>query len=183
MIPPSPIPPVAPNPPSIYYPGGGFPSLLAALQSFNQPMNVSREFGSSNLALLQGFSLSSLSPQQQHQLFQIGGGAGRDKDANTSTATFGGEHNKRPMNCIVSNHQLFLQHSGMNIFIPKRIRVVDTIFHPITNVVATNCFSNCTPGRCANVFSPKKPVADIETSSSDFLHLFLIKLLLFGSCN
>nr|DAD28080.1 TPA_asm: hypothetical protein HUJ06_029548 [Nelumbo nucifera] len=33
----------------------------------------------------------------------------------------------------------------MNILIPKRIRVVDTIFHPITKVAATNCFSNCTP--------------------------------------
>nr|DAD22834.1 TPA_asm: hypothetical protein HUJ06_024297 [Nelumbo nucifera] len=89
MIPPSHIPPVAPNPPSIYYPGGGFLSSLAALQSLNQPMNVAGEFGGSNLALLQGFSLPSFSPQQQQQaqqqqLFQIGGAAAFGREHNSS---------------------------------------------------------------------------------------------------
>ncbi|XP_019055111.1 PREDICTED: dof zinc finger protein DOF5.4-like isoform X2 [Nelumbo nucifera] len=73
---PSPMPPMAPNPSSVYYPSGGsFLSSLAALQSFNQPMNVGGDFGGSNLALLQGFSLPSFSAQQQ-QLFQMGA---RDK--------------------------------------------------------------------------------------------------------
>ncbi|KAF8409220.1 hypothetical protein HHK36_005294 [Tetracentron sinense] len=65
---------------SIYYSGGGFLSSLAAIQSFNQPMNVGGDFGGSNLALLQGFSLPSFGQQQQlqqHQqpphLFQMGG--------------------------------------------------------------------------------------------------------------
>nr|DAD26284.1 TPA_asm: hypothetical protein HUJ06_027752 [Nelumbo nucifera] len=34
---------------------------------------------------------------------------------------------------------------GTKNLIPRRISVVDTMFHPITNIAATNCFTNCTP--------------------------------------
>ncbi|KAF5199531.1 Dof zinc finger protein like [Thalictrum thalictroides] len=61
--------PLLPTPqPSMYYPGGGFLSSLAAFPSFNHqsPINVGGEFGSSNLALLQGFSLPFHTQQQMH---------------------------------------------------------------------------------------------------------------------
>ncbi|XWS18412.1 hypothetical protein CRYUN_Cryun32bG0041400 [Craigia yunnanensis] len=73
-----------------YYPGGGFLSSLAAIQSmnqpqpFNQPLNQALSIaggdlgGSSNLGLLQGYGVPSLLGSQQHQpiqqtrFFQIG---------------------------------------------------------------------------------------------------------------
>lgn len=59
---------------SNYYPGGGYLSSLAQLQSmnqshsFSQALNLGGDFGgSSNLDLLQGFTLSSFGSQQQQQ--------------------------------------------------------------------------------------------------------------------
>ncbi|KAF8411136.1 hypothetical protein HHK36_003675 [Tetracentron sinense] len=59
---------------SIYYPGGGFLSSLAGIQSFNQFNNVGGDFGGSNLALLQGFSQQQHQQIQQQQGFQMGNG-------------------------------------------------------------------------------------------------------------
>ncbi|XVE88073.1 hypothetical protein DITRI_Ditri19aG0039300 [Diplodiscus trichospermus] len=74
-----------------YYPGGGFLTSLAAIQSmnqrqpFNQPLNQALSIGggdlggSSNLGLLQGYGVPSFrsqqhQPNQQTQLFQMFGG-------------------------------------------------------------------------------------------------------------
>ncbi|PIA35203.1 hypothetical protein AQUCO_03600100v1 [Aquilegia coerulea] len=71
----SPLLPIAATavPPSMYYPGGGFFSSLAGFPSFNHqpPINVGGEFGSSNLALLQGFSLPFHTQQQMHHQQQL----------------------------------------------------------------------------------------------------------------
>ncbi|KAL4366305.1 hypothetical protein GQ457_05G029230 [Hibiscus cannabinus] len=66
------------------FPGGGFLSSLAAIQSMNQqqPFNQSISFGSSNLCLLQGYSVPSSfgtqvqqhQPSQQPQFLQMGDG-------------------------------------------------------------------------------------------------------------
>ncbi|XVF27616.1 hypothetical protein REPUB_Repub14bG0123500 [Reevesia pubescens] len=64
-----------------YYPGGGFLSSLAAIQSlnqpqpFNQPLNQALSIGgdlggSSNLGLLQGYGVPSFGSQQHHQPIQ-----------------------------------------------------------------------------------------------------------------
>ncbi|KAL5730433.1 hypothetical protein ACHQM5_003254 [Ranunculus cassubicifolius] len=66
----SPLMPIGSSlPPSMYYPGGGFLSSLAAFQSFNQPINGGGgdQFGGSSLSLLPSFNLPF---QQMHQLPQ-----------------------------------------------------------------------------------------------------------------
>nr|DAD33252.1 TPA_asm: hypothetical protein HUJ06_012103 [Nelumbo nucifera] len=68
----SPMPQLVPNPSSVNYPSGGsFLPSLAALQSFNQPMNIGGDFGGSNLALLQGFSLPSEKNTIQRTIHQL----------------------------------------------------------------------------------------------------------------
>lgn len=77
--------------PSQYYPGSGYFSSLAAIQSLNQPqtfnhqaLDAGSELGSSsNMSLLQGFNVSSFGSQQQQrhqiqpsQFYQMGN---RDK--------------------------------------------------------------------------------------------------------
>ncbi|KAA8519768.1 hypothetical protein F0562_014024 [Nyssa sinensis] len=73
------LPPAMAPPIASYYSGGGFLSSLGAMQSLSQPqpfnqqpVNLGGQFGgASNLALLQGFNVPSVSSSRQAQPQQI----------------------------------------------------------------------------------------------------------------
>ncbi|XWS12626.1 hypothetical protein CRYUN_Cryun37aG0106200 [Craigia yunnanensis] len=117
-----------------YYPGGGFLSSLAAIQSmnqpqpFNQPLNQALSIGdgdlggSSNLGLLQGYGVPSFGSQQhqpiqQTQFFQMGN---REKTVNMYPSDHEGLlQSSRPAagNSSQQNwHQSFINYSNPTVY-------------------------------------------------------------------
>lgn len=117
---PAPAPASAPTLSSVnpYYPAGAFLSSLPAMrplnqpqpQPFNQPVNVGRDFGGSNLAILQGFNVPSLGSQQQQrqqaEFYQMG-----NRDRNIESLYGSGEdliQSSRPTGHQNNWHQTFI---------------------------------------------------------------------------